>query len=113
MKGVWNRGRLGDVCRVVPGYAFKSSDWQSEGIPVIKIKNIRDDNTVDLSEVDCVPDSLLTPKLAKFVLRDGDILLAMTGATAGKVGKVRTDCTLLLNQRVGKIEPTTADRDFI
>ena len=113
MNGEWNRSRLGDVCRVIPGYAFKSSDWQDSGIPVVKIRNIRGDNSVDLSEIDCVPESLLTPKLQKFVLNNGDILVAMTGATAGKVGRVRTDCPILLNQRVAKIAPVEADHDFI
>jgi len=109
----WKRGRLGDVCRVIPGYAFKSSDWQAEGIPVVKIKNITTDNSVDLTDTDCVPESVLTPKLQKFVLKDGDILLAMTGATAGKVGKVRSDRPILLNQRVAKIAPVDADYGFI
>ena len=113
MSDAWNRGRLGDVCRVIPGYAFKSSDWQDEGIPVVKIKNITSDNAVDLTATDCVPESVLTPKLQKFVLKDGDILLAMTGATAGKVGKVRTKQPILLNQRVAKISPVEADHGFI
>ena len=113
MSEPWKRTRLGDVCRVIPGYAFKSSDWQAEGIPVVKIKNITTDNAVDLTETDCVPESVLTPKLQKFVLNDGDILLAMTGATAGKVGKVRTKRPILLNQRVAKIAPVEADHGFI
>lgn len=113
MSEQWKRGKLGDVCRVVPGYAFKSSDWQTEGIPVVKIKNIKGDATVDLTEIDCVPESLLTPKLQKYVLKDGDILVAMTGATAGKVGKVRTERPILLNQRVAKIAPVEADPGFI
>ena len=113
MSEPWKRSRLGDVCRVIPGYAFKSSDWQAEGIPVVKIKNITTDNAVDLTETDCVPESVLTPKLQKFVLSDGDILLAMTGATAGKVGKVRTKRPILLNQRVAKIAPVEADHGFI
>jgi type I restriction enzyme S subunit len=113
MNTSWQKCRLGDVCRVIPGYAFKSSDWQNSGIPVVKIKNIRDDNTVDLSETDCVAESLLSQKLQKFVLKNGDILVAMTGATAGKVGKVRTDRPILLNQRVAKISPVEADHQFI
>jgi type I restriction enzyme S subunit len=113
MSEPWKRTRLGDVCRVIPGYAFKSSDWQAEGIPVVKIKNITTDNAVDLTETDCVPESVLTPKLQKFVLSDGDIILAMTGATAGKVGKVRTKRPILLNQRVAKIAPVEADHGFI
>ena len=113
MSGVWRKERLGNVCKVIPGYAFKSSDWQSDGIPVVKIKNIKGDSTVDLAEIDCVPESVLTQKLQKFVLKNGDILVAMTGATAGKVGKVRTEKPILLNQRVAKIEPVGADHDFI
>ena len=113
MSEPWKNTRLGDVCRVIPGYAFKSSDWQAEGIPVVKIKNITTDNAVDLTNTDCVPESVLTPKLQRFVLNDGDILLAMTGATAGKVGKVRTKRPILLNQRVAKIAPVEADHGFI
>jgi len=109
----WTQSRLGDVCRIIPGYAFKSSDWQNIGIPVVKIKNIKGDSTVDLADHDCVPSSLLTAKLQKYVLNDGDILLAMTGATAGKVGKVRTKNPILLNQRVAKILPVEADAGFI
>lgn len=113
IRGVWKRRKLGNVCSIIPGYAFKSTTWQQSGIPVVKIKNIKGDNSVDLSEIDCVPETLLTPKLQKFVLKDGDILVAMTGATAGKVGKVRTDRPILLNQRVAKIAPIEADHEFI
>jgi len=113
MSSMWVKGRLGDVCRVVPGYAFKSSDWQTSGIPVIKIKNITSNNSVDLATTDCVPEGLLTSKLQKYVINDKDILVAMTGATAGKVGKVRTFRPLLLNQRVAKIAPVEADPGFI
>ena len=113
MSEPWKIIRLGDVCRVIPGYAFKSSDWQVKGIPVVKIKNITADNAVDLTETDCVPESLLTKKLQKYVLSDGDILLAMTGATAGKVGKIRTKQPIFLNQRVAKIAPVEADHGFI
>ena len=66
-----------------------------------------------MSEADCVPAALLTPKLRKFILKDRDILVAMTGATAGKVGRIRTDQPVLLNQRVAKIEPVSADSDFV
>ena len=113
MSGSWPKGRLGDVCRVIPGYAFKSSDWQDSGIPVVKIKNITGDNSVDLTNTDFVPETIIRPKLQKFVLANNDILVAMTGATAGKVGKVRTERTVLLNQRVAKIAPVEADHGFI
>ena len=82
----WQATKLGSVCRVIPKFAFRSQDWQATGIPVVKIKNITSDCAVNMEERDCVPESFLAPKLAKFILKDGDILIAMTGATAGKVG---------------------------
>jgi len=109
----WPNARLGDVCSVTPGFAFKSVDFRPEGIPVIKIANIRDDYTVDLTDTQCWPNDLFSDRLKKFVLRDKDILIAMTGATAGKLGRVRTVQDLLLNQRVAKIEAIDADPDFI
>ncbi|NBO93256.1 MAG: restriction endonuclease subunit S [Planctomycetia bacterium] len=108
----WRARRLVDVAKVIPGYAFKSKDWCKKGIPVIKIKNIVGDLSVDTVEADCVPCELLTAKLHKFVLNDGDILVAMTGATAGKVGRLRCKSSHLLNQRVAKLDPFDVDPLF-
>ena len=108
----WEWKPIGDVAKVVPGYAFKSKDWTDQGVQVVKIKNIQSDTTVNMTEADCVPEEILTERLAKFLLSDGDILLAMTGATAGKVGKLRTNQRALLNQRVAKLVPVTVDEGF-
>lgn len=51
-KNGWKVRRVGEVAKVISGYAFKSADFRDDGIPVIKIKNIRVGH-VDLSEVDC------------------------------------------------------------
>ena len=108
----WRHVPIGAVCKVVPGFAFKSKDWCDQGIPVVKIKNIKSDRTIDVAEVDHVPETIYTPKLKKFLLNDGDILIAMTGATAGKVGRLRTDRPLLLNQRAARFDPIDVDRRF-
>jgi type I restriction enzyme S subunit len=108
----WRTRRLADVANVIPGYAFKSKDWSKDGIPVIKIKNIIGDLSIDTTDADCVPSDLLTAKLHKFVLNDGDILVAMTGATAGKVGRMRCKRPHLLNQRVAKLVPFDIDPLF-
>ena len=109
----WPSTKLGAVCRVIPGFAFKSADFTTEGIPVVKIGNITDSYTVDMSDTEHLPYELFNEKMSKFLLQDRDILLAMTGATAGKLGRVRSDQSLLLNQRVAKIQPFEADPDFI
>ena len=109
----WTVGKLGDLCSVVPGYAFKSKDWQDTGVSVVKIKNIKSDNTIDTQNIDCVPSEILSPKLDKYRLVNGDFLIAMTGATAGKVGRLRTKATMMLNQRVAKLDPNDAYRDYV
>lgn len=109
----WPLVRLGDVCRVTPGFAFKSADFTTQGTAVVKIANITDDYMVDLTNAEHWPNELFNEKLSKFILQDRDIVLAMTGATAGKLGRVRSEQPLLLNQRVAKIEPFDADPDFI
>lgn len=108
----WQQVSLGSVARVVPGYAFKSKDWCDDGVPVLKIKNIRGDGTVDVEDVDCVPTAILSPRLKKFEVCDNDILLAMTGATAGKVGRLRSPKRFMLNQRVAKLVPIDIDPIF-
>ena len=43
--------------------------------------------------------------LSQFAIKKGDILVAMSGATTGKVGTYKGDSTAYLNQRTGKFEP--------
>ena len=109
----WEAGTLGTVSNVIPGYAFKSKDWVDVGMPVIKIKNIRPGNLIDTEQVDHVPEGILSSTHKKFWIHNGDILIAMTGATAGKVGKVRSRKSMLLNQRVAKIEPKDHFKEFV
>ena len=109
----WKLGKLADVCRVIPGYAFRSSDWQSSGVPVVKIKNIQQNNTIETENTDFVSDAVFQATPSKFVLGHGDILIAMTGATAGKIGKLRIKDRFLLNQRVAKILPDDVFRSLV
>lgn len=100
----WRKGRISDLCDVKSGYAFKSKDWQSEGNPVIKIKNITN-NTVDINDCDYVDDEV-AKNAEKFELFEGDVLIAMTGATVGKVGLIpKIEKRIYINQRVGLFRP--------
>ena len=97
----WNIGTIGDYCDVKSGYAFKSDWWTNCGHKVIKIANIVD-NSIDLDSCDCVAEEHAL-KAENFSVKSGDILIAMTGATTGKIGIVpQTDENIVVNQRVGK-----------
>ena len=109
----WHKVKLGDVADVLPGFAFKSSQFKKDkGIPVIKIKSITDDYGVSL-DGEYLDDAVLNEKTKKFLVGFGDILVAMTGATAGKVGKFKSQKKALLNQRVAKIAPKKIDPDYL
>jgi type I restriction enzyme, S subunit len=109
---------LGTVARVRSGFAFRSEDMGDLGSPIVKIKNVVPP-TVEISDCERVPRSVIDsiPNAGRFALEEGDTLIAMTGATVGKVGRLpRTSERYYLNQRVGKvylIEPEIADYRFI
>ena len=101
----WEVGTLGHICDVTGGYAFKSNDFSKDGVPVIKIKNIRDDYTVDVEDVVYIsPD--IANKAEGYLLNDGDLLMAMTGAKVAKFGiVVHFGTQSILNQRVARFTP--------
>ena len=99
----WKRTTIGEFLGVRSGYAFKSGWWQDSGYPVVKIKDINN-NTVDISSLDHVAPEH-TSKIPEFKLDKGDIVIAMTGATIGKIGLVPEVDNLYTNQRVGKVFP--------
>lgn len=83
----------------VNGYAFDSESFMKEGeMPVIRISNISD-GTVSYDDIVYVDrDKGLEP----FLTKGGDLLIAMSGATTGKVG-FDIDGGSYINQRVGII----------
>ncbi|WP_324035308.1 restriction endonuclease subunit S [Aeromonas caviae] len=93
--------KLSDIAEVQGGFAFKSADFSDTGVAVVKIANIQPPS-VSLANVDRIaPDKL--KGLERFELLDGDILMAMTGATVGKAGRFRLTEPAYLNQRVARI----------
>lgn len=91
---------MGDLVVVQSGYAFKSSDGVSEENPVIKIKNI-DSNYVNTTNCEYLADDV-AEKVSKLKINSGALLIAMTGATVGKISfmpRIKKQC--YLNQRVG------------
>ena len=103
---------LGSVASVRSGYAFKSGDMGKVGAPIIKIKNIVPP-TVDTADCERVPNDVISSisNVDRYGIDEGDILIAMTGATVGKVGRFpRTKERFYLNQRVGKVYLTIAEK---
>jgi len=103
----WAWCKLGEVCSFENGYAFNSNDYQKKGIPLIRISNIKD------GEIDISKAVYIEAEYDKrFIIEYGDLLIAMSGATTGKMGVYKLDRKALLNQRVGNIKVRNKDVCF-
>ena len=71
---------------------------------VLKIKDLKGSGVVDLSDISFVKDEIKKiERVQYFKLKVGDIVLAMSGNTTGKIGAIpNLEEELFLNQRVGK-----------
>ena len=99
----WEIASIGKYSKVKSGFAFKSEWWQSSGIPVIKIGSINN-NTINKDSLDFVSADKVE-KAKNYRVQEGDIVIAMTGATIGKIGLVpKLNDTILVNQRVGMFD---------
>ncbi len=112
----WEKVEIGKVSKVISGFAFKSKDFQPIGTPIIKIKNIKEENIV-LDESDCVDSAIEVP--LRFHLSKGDILISLTGShitlpssVVGRVARYRHETNSYLNQRAGKFINIDNERCF-
>ena len=100
----WCACKLSDICVFDSGYAFSSDNYKESGTPLIRISNITNTGSIDLSSCVFIQN---TPG-DKFIVRKGDLLIAMSGATTGKMGVYFYEEDALLNQRVGNLKCTDA-----
>ncbi|PUZ34422.1 restriction endonuclease subunit S [Staphylococcus cohnii] len=94
----WEDKKLLNVIAIQNGYAFKSNLFSEKGMPIIRITDINK-STVKKGTV-YYPESIEINE--RFKIKQYDILIAMSGATTGKVGKYISEKPSLLNQRIGK-----------
>ncbi len=91
--------RLGDICEILNGLAFKSEEYCPVGIRVIRITNVQKGYIVD-------DDPKFFPaerenEIIRFMLKKDDLLISLTG-NVGRVGILRNSfLPAALNQRVG------------
>ncbi len=94
----WRTARVGDILKIRNGYAFKSTDYQEDGAPLIRQSELRSD-VVDTSEAKRVDPKFLT-ELSGFIIREGDLLIGMSGSL-GKIAEYQEKEPALQNQRTG------------
>ena len=89
--------KIGDVCDILNGYAFKSDEYVNEGIRIIRIANV---------QKGYIEDSLPAfypinfNGLDKYMLKENDLLMSLTG-NVGRVALLQKEMLpAALNQRV-------------
>ena len=104
MKNGWPTATLGEICGFQNGFAFKSKSFKPTGCPILRISNIQDD-CVDIEKLVFFDPKDYREDLDRYRIVEGDLLIAMSGATTGKLGFNTESTVFYLNQRVGQFEP--------
>ena len=95
----WPMKTVIDFGTLINGYAFKSGNFldiqEKNSLPVIKIGNISREGKLDLEDISFY---YYRNEFEKYLVKQKDIIIAMTGATIGKVADCNVD-NYLLNQR--------------
>lgn len=89
--------RLGDICEVLNGYAFKSEKYTSSGVRIIRIANVQKGYIEDTAPAFYPID---TTDIEKYTLYEDDLLISLTG-NVGRVALLKKEfLPAVLNQRV-------------
>ena len=94
---------LKEIANVKNGYAFDSSKYSDKGIPIIRIADIKDN--IDLSKCVCIDEEINE----EFLIKKGSLLIALSGATTGKMGVFSDNKIAYLNQRICSIYTKNKD----
>lgn len=95
--------RIGQICSVLNGFAFKSENYVDSGLRIIRIANVQK-GAIEDSQPVYYP--LSTPNMDKYLLHEGDLLLSLTG-NVGRVAILgREFLPAALNQRVACLRIT-------
>lgn len=97
----WVKSKLGDYLYLKNGYAFKKtkySDKSENSYPIIRISDIDGSLASDKNSIHTLE------KADGFELQKGDLLIAMSGATTGKMGVYQGNLPAYQNQRVGNLK---------
>ncbi len=93
--------KLGDVCEMLNGFAFRSEGYVDDGFRIIRISNVQKGYIEDSSPVFYPLDSV---EAKKYALEENDLLISLTG-NVGRVGILpRELLPATLNQRVACIK---------
>ena len=111
----WNALEFSSVAELKHGYQFRTHDFTEAGLKVFKITQIKSNGEIDISSCDTIDEGRLKD-FERVILKKGDVLMALTGATIGKFARYNEDEIALQNYRVGNFfsrDEETLSRDYL
>jgi len=96
----WDCVLFNEVAELRHGHQFRNYDFTTGGLKVVKITQIKGDGTMNLSSCSFIESNRLE-EFKEDIINKGDILIALTGATIGKIARYNSDEVVLQNYRVG------------
>ncbi len=103
----WEAAKIGDLCELVNGKAFKPSDWGLEGLPIIRIQNLNNPSAKFNYFGGEVPE--------KFLVKPGELLFAWSGTPGTSFGAhVWQGERGVLNQHIFRVlfDEESTDKEF-
>lgn len=107
----WEVKIFGEQVELVHGHQYRNYDFTEFGVPVVKIGQVKPEN-LDLSDCSFVSFDRIE-EFKNEIIRNGDVLMALTGATLGKACLVHgLNGIVFQNYRVGRFEPKIKENDL-
>ena len=109
-----NKVKLADICKILNGYAFKSANYISKGIRIIRITNVQNGYIEDNSPAFYPIER--KSEIENYLLKKDDLLLSLTG-NVGRVALLPEEMLpAALNQRVACLrlnDEKVCDKKFL
>lgn len=97
MTNHYTRFSIGDLCKFINGNGFRPSDWQSSGLPIIRIQNLNGSRSFNYFSGQ--------PK-EKWIVNTGDLLFAWAGVKGVSFGPtIWPGPRGVLNQHIFRVVP--------
>lgn len=97
----WEVKRLGEVVEYIKGYPFKSKDYCSEGIRIIRVSDttydsIKEENQIYINEQKA-------KKFSKWLLKENDLIISTVGSKPPMYDSLVGKCTIVYKKHEGSL----------
>ena len=90
--------KLGEICNFINGRAFKPSEWDKKGLPIVRIQNLNDENAEFNFCSKAIED--------KYIIEDNQLLFSWSGTPGTSFGAFFWNRgKAVLNQHIFKVIP--------